>query len=241
MTSRPLKLLKFIQVRSHWLLKILQRSTQIVVGGFQASSLEPQHHRRLPPVLRGNPPHTNWKLQKLFQIWMKSQTTIGFKCNQTFSKACTYLYFIRRGESTFKFYHRSMFCFNFLKLHAIFWLQNFLCFRLYALYNSIDEFTSVTSNHQRIPGNMTIGMMCLAKDEAKGFAEYNRAKVLAIECYPEGGIMVTIFFVDLGASSVLPMNELLAIPEYLIEKEPFQVRDFGSKRNVLFNNCSVRF
>lgn len=83
---------------------------------------------------------------------------------------------------------------------------------------------------------MTIGMMCLGR----AYDSFNRAKVMAIECNSECGIMVTVFFVDLGESRVLPMNDLLAIPRHLIEKEPFQVSDFVC-RSFLFNNCPVRF
>lgn len=78
--------------------------------------------------------------------------------------------------------------------------------------------------------------MCLGKVEE----QYNRAKVMAIECNPDCGNMVSVFFVDLGQFSVLPMNDLLAIPEYLIKKEPFQVSDCIAK-DFLFNNCAVRF
>lgn len=63
-------------------------------------------------------------------------------------------------------------------------------------------------------------MMCLAK----AYGEYNRAKVMAIECNLEHGIMVTVFFVDIGKRSTLLVNELLTIPKHLVEKTPFQVR-----------------
>lgn len=108
-----------------------------------------------------------------------------------------------------------------------------MCFRLYKLYDSIDEFTAKESNRLRINGDITVGMMCLGK----AFGAYNRAKVMAIEV---DGITVTVFFVDLGQSSLLLMNDLLAIPDYLIEKEPFQVSDIVTL-NVLFNKFSVRF
>lgn len=63
-------------------------------------------------------------------------------------------------------------------------------------------------------------MMCLG--QAHG--EYNRAKVLAIECDPK--VLVTVFFVDLGEHAVFFAKDLLAIPDYLVNKEPFQVISF---------------
>lgn len=107
---------------------------------------------------------------------------------------------------------------------------------LYSLYDSIDEFTSLKSNHLSIPGDLEIGVMCLARL----YGQYNRAKVLAIECKPGCDIIVSVFFVDLGEAAELPMNDLLAIPKHLIDKEPFQVGDDIVYSNYLFN-CSFRF
>lgn len=97
----------------------------------------------------------------------------------------------------------------------------FVYFRLYQLYDSIDEYISHDRNRRRIHGELTIGMMCLCK----AYGAYNRAKVMDIKCFPERGVMVTVFFVDLGLRSVIHMHDLLAIPEYLVGKEPFQVSD----------------
>lgn len=104
------------------------------------------------------------------------------------------------------------------------------------MFDCIDEFTAEESNRPQIHEDLTIGMMCLGK----AYGEYNRAKVTAIECNLERGIAATVFFVDNGKTSTLLMNELLTIPKHLVEKQPFQVKDFIA-RIFLFNNCSVRF
>lgn len=96
-----------------------------------------------------------------------------------------------------------------------------VCFRLYKLYESIDEYVSQAGNRRIIHEELTIGMMCLCK----AYGKYNRGKVMAIKCVPERGMMITVFFVDLGLRSVLHMHDLLAIPEHLVEKAPFQVID----------------
>lgn len=93
-------------------------------------------------------------------------------------------------------------------------------FRLYKLYESIDDYISKRSNQRRIYEDLTIGMMCLCK----AYGEYNRAKIMDIKCVPERGMMITVFFVDFGLRSVIHMHDLLKIPKYLVDKEPFQVR-----------------
>lgn len=153
---------------------------------------------------------------------MESQTTAGFKCSRTFVNPFPYPHLIHPGYSICRFYHPSKFSASIFRSQTIFRVQlYFLHFRLYELYKSIDEFTSEDSNRQQIYEDLTIGMMCLGKT----FGEYNRAKVTAIECNLERGILVTVFFVDVGQRSTLIVNELLAIPKYLVENFPFQVRD----------------
>lgn len=206
----------------------LNLKLRIVVDDFQAAKHK-LHQRRICAILRGNQPHPNPKLQQL----KHTQTNVGLKCSQI-CNPCSYLHFILRGNSICKFYHRSrfiIFYLFYLKLHETNLSSTLLYLRLYALYDSIDEFTLEESNHLQILGDMTIGTMCLGRVDGK----YNRAMVIAIDCNPDRDIMVTVFFVDLGKSYVLPMADLLAIPEYLVEKEPFQVNYFVSS-NVLFNN-----
>lgn len=90
-------------------------------------------------------------------------------------------------------------------------------FRLYNLFESIDMY--ILKDCNPIHGDLTVGMMCLCKAHGK----YNRAKVVAIEYTPERGMMITVFFVDLGLRSVLHKDDLLDIPEYLVKIKPFQV------------------
>lgn len=130
---------------------------------------------------------------------------------------------------------RVSFSFNFKAANSFSNSPNLSSFRLYELYDSIDKFTATENKQLLISENLTIGMMCLGK----AYEVYNRAKVMAIECNPDRGIMVTVFFVDLGQYSVLPLNDLFAIPEYLIEIQPFQVIAFVF-RNLLVNNLLLR-